>query len=550
MGTGLYLGAKEIYVVGHKTPDLDAVVASIVLAHMMRKCGFNAIQSRAGELNPSIKFVLNHAKIEEPVLITDVRPRVADVMTRDVKYVTVGMPVKHAIDLLISLGVRSAPVVDKHKRVIGIFSTSSFACSMMSELGVMRLTLSGVSIKNIIDVVGCGLLVQGKKSRVSGRVFVASMSAKTIETSYDLRGNILLVGDREDVQRKAIELGVSLLVITDGKRPSEEVLRIARNKGVIVLLSRYDTYMTARLLDLSRPVKEFSEEAEKVYEDTLVSELKNLMARKLVRSVVVTDEAGRLRGIITRSDLVKDYRKKVALVDHNELSQAIEGVEEADVIAVVDHHRVSGDIVTRSPILFRVEPVGVTCTILWRIAKELNINIPSNLAEVMLYAILTDTLLLKSPTTTEDNKRVVSDILEYVGLNIGDVTDTAKEIMSLDEELDPRIVITKDIKEFTAKGMKFAIAQVFTAKPQKYIQNMGKIKKYMDDVCKQHGYAFLALLITDFIERSSYIVVVGQKDIVEGALGVDLSRGYAYLEGAVSRKAQVVPRIIKVIEGK
>ena len=542
------LSTKEIYVIGHRAPDVDAIIASSVLAHMMRARGFNAIEARAGELNASIKFVLDRTGVKEPVLVTDVRPRVADVMTRNVKYVSTDMPVKYAIDLLISLGVRSAPVVDEHRRVVGIFSTSSFARSMMSELGVMRLTLSGVPIKNIVDVIGCELLVQGKELKVSGRVFVASMSVKTIESSYDLRGNILLVGDREDVQLKAIELGVSLLIITGGKKPSEEVLRKAKERGVTVLLSRHDTYMTARLLDLSRPVKEFSEEAETVYEDTLVSELRDLMTKKLVRSVVVVDEAGKLRGIVTRSDLVKDYRKKVALVDHNELSQAVEGIEEADVVAVVDHHRVSGDIVTRSPILFRVEPVGATCTILWRIAKEWGVTIPRNLAEAMLYAILTDTLLLKSPTTTEDDKRVVSELLDYVGLSMSDVTDVTKEIMSLDETLDPKEVVTKDIKEFTAKGAKFAIAQIFTAKPLRYIQNAEKIMEYMDKLRKQHGYVFLALLITDFIESSSYIIAVGRKSIIEEALGADLSRGYAYLAGIVSRKAQVVPKIIKVIE--
>ncbi|MCD6428880.1 MAG: putative manganese-dependent inorganic diphosphatase [Desulfurococcales archaeon] len=542
------LGAKEIYVIGHRTPDVDAVIASSVLAHMMRERGLNAIEARAGELNPSIKFVLGRTGVREPTLITDVRPRVADVMTRNVKYVTADVPVKHAIDLLISLGVRSAPVVDEHKRVIGIFSTSSFARSMMSELGIMRLTLSGVPIKNVVEVVGCEILVQGKEAEVSGRVFVASMSVRTIESSYDLRGNVLLVGDREDVQLKAIELGVSLLIITGGKRPSEEVLRKARERGVTVLLSRHDTYMTARLLDLSRPVKEFSEKAETVYEDTLVSELRDLMTRKLVRSVVVIDEAGKLRGIVTRSDLVKDYRKKVALVDHNELSQAVEGIEEADVVAVVDHHRVSGDIVTRSPILFRIEPVGATCTILWRIAKEWGVTVPKNLAEAMLYAILTDTLLLKSPTTTEDDERVVSELLNYVGLSMSDATDTTKEIMSLDETLDPKEIVTKDIKEFAARGVKFAIAQIFTVRPLRYIQNVEKIIEYMDSIRKQYGYAFLALLITDFIERSSYIIAVGRKSILEEALGVDLSKGYAYLAGIVSRKAQVVPKIIKVLE--
>ena len=202
------LGTKEIYVIGYRTLDVGAIIASSVLVHIMRKRGFNAIEARAGKLNASIKFTLDRTGVKEPTLITNVRPRVADVMTRDVKYIVTDMPVKHTIDLLISLGVRSAPVVDEHKRVIGIFSTSSFAQSMTSELGVMRLTLSGVPIKSIVDVVGYKLLVQGKEAEVSGRVFVASMSVKTIESSYDLYGNILLVGDREDVQLKAIELVV------------------------------------------------------------------------------------------------------------------------------------------------------------------------------------------------------------------------------------------------------------------------------------------------------------------------------------------------------
>jgi manganese-dependent inorganic pyrophosphatase len=537
----------DVLVIGHRNPDTDSIVSAIALAELLSVKGFKAIPARAGELNLETVKVLNDCRLQIPALVSDVRPRVSDVMTRDVKYVFKGTPAKKAIDILNSMGIRSIPVVDVDLKVLGLFSVESFSKTYLKDFINLRVNLVDVPLKNIVDVVNCDVVVGDLSSRISGYVYVGGMSIETIKSKYSFKDNIVIVGDRVDVQLHALESRASLLIITGGLRPPKEVVDRAKSLGIPILISPYDTYTTAKLVDLSRPVEVFMDRAEVVSENTLIQDVINLMRSKLVRTVLVVDSYNRLSGIVTRSDLIRDYRKVVALVDHNELSQAVDGVDEAKVVVVVDHHRVSGDIKTREAILFRVEPVGSTSTIIWKLLLEHNLRLKTNVLKAMLYAVLSDTLLLKSPTTTEDDINCVNMLSRELGIKLDEAVKFVRDAIALSEPKDVEEIIRYDMKVYDEGGYKFAISQVFTVNPDYYISMKDKLISRINEVVKDEGLKLFILLITDYIENTSYSVVVGDTALFEEAFSTKVVNNYVVLKGITSRKQQVVPKLLNIL---
>jgi len=540
----------KVVVVGHRNPDTDAIVSSISFSYILRCLGFNATPYRVGDIQPETKAIIEKVGLGIPEVVEDVRPRARDVMTSNPVVVKVGEPVKKAIDILVARAIRSVPIVDEELKVRGLFSVESFAQSYLKEVTLLRLNLSKVPVKNFLEVSGSKLVVGSKDAELSGKVFVAAWSLKAIEDKIfnEGRDQILVVGDRVDVQLKAVESGISVLIVTGGFDVPQSVVEVAKRFNTVVIVSPYDTYTTLRLLDLSQPVEYFSEKVVSVTEDTYVKDVVDTMVSKGIRTVVVVDSLGRLKGIITRSDLVKDYRKRIALVDHNEFSQSVEGVEESIVVAVVDHHRVSGDVKTLNPIIFRVEPLGSTNTILWLMARELNLSIPKKIAEVMLYAILSDTMLLRSPTTTSIDKFVVKEMASYAEVDIEQAIDFVKSAMALNEPVDPKDVVARDLKVFEFEDIKFGIAQIFTTQPSRYLARVNEIKRVMNELAYEKNLRFLALMITDYIENRSLFFVVGDEKVFIESMNIDLSKGFAELSGVISRKSQVLPKILEYLQ--
>lgn len=538
----------EVVVVGHRNPDSDAVISAIAFARIAQSMGWRARSARAGPLQPETRLILEKTGLSVPPLLDDVRLRVRDVMTRDVRFVRVGEPVKHAIDVVVEAGFRSLPIVDDSMRVRGLFSVESFARRFAEELYSARLTLVDVPLQNFLSISGGAVLVGSPGTKLSGRVYVAAMGLEdVVKRGEELRNNILVVGSREDVVEKAIELGVRAIVLTGGFVPSERIVEMARQRSVVLVTSPQDTYTTLRYLDLSQPVERFSEPAAQIHEDAMLSELRELMVKSGYRSIVVTDEMGRLRGIVTRSDLVKDCRKRVALVDHNEFSQSVEGIEEAEIVAVVDHHRLSGDIETHRPILVRVEPVGSTCTVLWRMCKELGIELEKSLAEAMLYSLLSDTLLLRSSTTTEIDRVVAEEMARRAEVDLRAAIEFMRLAMAANEPSDPYEIVTRDLKVFEVSGVRFGIAQTFTTRPENHLAMEAKLREVMERVRRERGLEFLVLMVTDYVEGRSYVTAVGRAEPVARSFGSEALEKFVELRGVTSRKKDVLPRILEAL---
>ena len=539
----------SVVVLGHRNPDTDAVVSAIAFTELLKSMGMDAVAGRAGPLQPETRLVLEKVGLAIPTLVDDVRPRVKDAMVRDVAYVRVGEPVKKAIDMIVEKNIRALPVIGRGGRVVGVFSVESFARRFVHELRAVRLKLDGVPIKNFLDLCGGEVIVGSGRFEFRGYVYVAAMGIEEVGLrGEELRGNIVVVGSREDVVEKVIELGVNAVILTGGYTPSPRIVELARERRVLLIKSPYDTYTTLRLLDLSRPVEKFAEPPITIHEDASISELRELMVRSGMRTVIVVDDLGKLRGVVTRSDLVKDYRKKVALVDHNEFSQSVEGVEEANIVAVVDHHRVSGDIKTYRPIIFRVEPLGSTSSLIWKMSREMGVELDKKIVEAMIYALLSDTLLLRSSTTTPYDVQAFEEMCSYVGLDRDRAIDFMRLAMAANEPSDPREIVTRDLKIFEFAGKRFGIAQVFTTKPDNYVAMLPRLREEMRRLLREHRLDFVVLMVTDYVERKSLITAVGSCEPVEKAFGDEVSTSFVELPGATSRKNDVLPRILKALE--
>ncbi len=541
------VGEREVLVVGHRAPDTDAVISSLVFTHLASSLGIRCRACRVGSLQPETRVVLEKVGLPPPEPVDDVRVRARDVMRGGGASVRIGDPVKMAVDLMVSESLTAVPIVDEGLRVHGVFTIESFARYFIRELALMRLRLDSVPLRNFLKVSGSKVLTGPPNSCLDGRVYVGAWGKGSEEArAEEIRGQILVVGDREDVQVWAIRAGVSALIVTGGHEVKPSVRELAEAEGAVVVMSPYDTYTTLRLLDLSQPVERFAEDPLTVTESALLSEVRQEMVRAGVRTAIVVDELGRLRGLVGRAELVEEVGKPVALVDHNEFSQSVEGIEEAQVVAVVDHHRVGGDVETVSPILFRVEPLGSTNTVLWRMAKECGVSVPARLAEAMLYAVLSDTMLLRSPTTTPLDKEVAEELAGIAGTSLEDAMNFMRIAMAANEPSDPRDIVTRDLKVFNVKGVRFGIAQVLTTRPENYLIIYNRILEVMAEVMREKRLKFLALMITDCIDSKTYLLAVGDKEPIEKGLRVDLtSKPYAELSGVTSRKSQVLPEILR-----
>jgi len=548
----LSAGAGNIMVFGHRLPDVDAAVSAVVFSRILRTLGLKAEPCLPGEWGRSIELLLARVPLERPRIVESVRPRARDIMTPNPLYVKRGDPLKRAVDVLTTHNIRSVPVVDEDMRVVGLFSVESYAREAIRELSGLRLQVRGVRLGTFAELAN-GVILSGRpEDVVEGRVFVAAMSAKRIEErAEEIRGGIVLVGDRPEVIEKLINISVAAVITTGGYVPTEDIVELARKSGVILVSVPYDTYRTARLLDLSQSVELFVEQATTVAPDTHVEEVRSLMVRRGVRSAVVVDESGRLLGIVTRSDFLKDYRKRVALVDHNEFSQSVDGVEEAVIVAVVDHHRLGGDVETERPIIFRVEPVGATATILWRMMRELGVEAERSVAEAVLYAVLTDTLLLRSATTTDLDRAVMDEALRASGLSREEAYTFARTLLAASEPEDLRQAATQDVKVYEYAGVRFAIAQVFTADPSRYLANRDEVMRILDEEASKGGYGFYALMVTDYIEGNTYLAARGMMaSVVYEAFGGSEEKGFIYLKGVTSRKSEVAPKILEALKSR
>jgi manganese-dependent inorganic pyrophosphatase len=533
--------ARPIYVIGHKNSDLDSVASAYAYARLLQLQGEEeAIAARNGELKPEVLFVLQRYQVEPPEAIDDVYLQVRDVMRRGVICAYLDQPLLDAGQLLQEHNRRSMPVVDSENKVHGIIATEDFAKLFFNDLDPRSVNRVPLKRDNLVRALRGRVLVEGRRT-LGDRVIVGAMQAETM-ADYVEPGCLVVLGDREDAQIKAIESGAAALVVTGDLLVSTRALTSAKKHGVLVISTAHHTFTAVRLINLSISVQDImNRDFDYCRPEDPMSEVQRKLARR--RSLPVVDAEGALVGYLSRTDILNARPKRVVLVDHNEQSQAVDGIDESELLGIIDHHRIA-DVHTNKPIMFRADPVGCTGTIIAGLYHEAGVSIPREVAGLVLAGLLYDTLILRSPTCTAKDERVAAELAQIAG---EDIEQYGQEIFAAAAaDLNGRsaeALITADFKEFTVGDTKFAIGTVETASPATIEKKTPDILSAMQRISQERGYASLLFMLVDIINLECRLLIWGGEYAIAEVLGASLeANGHSVVvEGLVSRKKQLVP---------
>jgi manganese-dependent inorganic pyrophosphatase len=535
-----------IYVIGHKNSDLDSVASAYAYARLLQLQGEEqAIPARHGELKPEVRFVLERYQVEPPEALEDVFLQVRDVMRRGVISARVDQPLLEAGQLLQEHNRRSMPVVDSENKVQGIIAVEDFAQLFFNDLDPQSVNRVLLQRDNLVRVLRGRVLVEGRR-KLGNRVLVGAMQAETM-ADYIEPGCLVVLGDREDAQLTAIERGAAALVITGDLLVSQRTVAAATKHGVMIISTAHHTFTVVRLINLSISTQDIMyREFVSCHPEDQMSEVQPALARR--RSLPVVDSAGKLVGYLSRTDLLNARPKRVILVDHNEQSQAVDGIEEAELLGIIDHHRIS-DVHTNKPIMFRADPVGCTGTIVTGLYHEEGKAIPREVAGLLLAGLLYDTLILRSPTCTPRDERVAAELAAITGEDIEQFgqaifTEAAAHL----SERSAEDLLTADFKEFTVGDTRFAIGTVETASPATIEKRIPELLSTMRRLAQERGYASFLFMIVDIIHMRCHLLIFGAERAVAEVLGAPLEtdRHSLVVEDLVSRKKQLVPLLPRI----
>jgi manganese-dependent inorganic pyrophosphatase len=536
---------KPIHVIGHRNPDTDSICSAIAYAYLKQAMGENAIPARAGKLNAETKYILKYFNIEAPVYIDDFYPRVKDVMGYNPISMKSGDNLKDLGQMIKSYGLRSIPVTDENNSLIGIISESDLAQRYFDELEMQDLCNANVSFIDIIKVLD-GELICGEnpERKVSGKVKILASKTSTMLTGIN-KGEIGLVGDRETSHIAAIKLGVDCLIITCNAEVEAEVKKLAESYNTLIITSPYDTYTCARLINQSIPVQMIMHKNVISFKPTdLISDIKPLILNSNHNNYPVI-ENGKLIGIIGRENLISQERDKVILVDHNEYAQAVEGVEEAQILEMIDHHRLGG-IQTGEPIFIRHEPVGSTATIIANMIWHRNVKMKKVIASLLLSAIISDTVLFKSPTSTQADKETAEKLAKIANI---DIENFGMEILKAGSDIDnlsPSKIVHNDLKEYQIENNRIAIGQFSVLTADKILNKQIELLKYLNSLQTKENYDMTILMITDILKESTYLIFTNEANSLISKTFENLAKdNLLFLQNVMSRKKQIIPPLVE-----
>jgi manganese-dependent inorganic pyrophosphatase len=535
--------ATPLYVLGHRNPDSDSICAAVGYAALLHQQGqTNALAARQGPLRRETAYILDRFGIPAPALVTDLRSRVADVMTSPAATVLPETSLYEVGQLLQQRGIRTVPVVDEAARLCGITGIEDFAQAFIAGLDLDQLDRMPLDLENVLRILGGTLLVAAPGRTLRDQVMVGAMEIDSMLAR--LAPDILLVmGDRADAQRAAIERGVGALVITGDHPVAPEIIALAREQQVTLITVPHHTYTTVRLIHLSTPVRRVMRTTVQTCRpDDLAENVLERLRAGSVRSLVVVDGDGRVCGVVSRTNLLRPVRRRVALVDHNERGQAVAGIEEAEVVAVIDHHRVA-EFQTRTPPFMRLEPVGATSTIVAKLFAESGLAIPAPFAGVLLAGILADTLLFRGPTTTPEDRRMAELLAAAAGV---DLDELGSEILRLASDVSDRSaeqLLMADFKDFNVDDRLFGIGVIETTDGVAVLKRRDELRAAMDQL-RERGYTSVLFAVIDIVHEKTTLLASGHTDAVAATYDGSRAEGDSIvLPGIVSRKKDLVPAL-------
>ena len=536
---------NKTFIFGHRKPDSDSVMSAIGLSYLKNKLGENTEARVLGRLNKESSYALEYFNIKEPKYLNDVKLQLKDVKYHKGFYIDENASIYDAYQKMLKEELTGIPVVDNSNKLKGLVTIKNLSHILINE-NIEELV---TSYDNLLKVLKAEEICRAD-DEIDGKVMVAAYRSSTILSNVTFEKNsILIIGDRHSVIEYAVESGVELIILSGDSYIKEEHIELARKNNVNIIRTPYDSYHVSRLVCLSNYVKTMIEIDKPTYfiETDYVSDIVDINNKLRHTNYPVVDKKNRCLGLLKITDLSEKSPKKVILVDHNEKLQSVDGIEEAEIVEMYDHHNL-GSITTNYPINFRNMSVGSTCTIISILFEEREVEIPKSIAGVLLSGILSDTLILKSPTTTSKDREIVEKLSKIAGVDYQEYGLNLLKAGTSLKGMDKEDVLYNDYKLFTVNGKSFAIGQFFT-------MDFSDIKKELDDyidvldrVAEVNNYQLVALYITDIIKNGSYVLYNRKADGLMGlAYQKDMSEG-AFIEGCVSRKKHVVPIIMEILE--
>jgi manganese-dependent inorganic pyrophosphatase len=545
---------SEVFVIGHRNPDTDAICSAIGYAEFKRRTDMpEAVAARCGDTNERIDFVLKTFGVPSPRFIADVSPKVRDVMQAEVLSVTPDATAAEALGLMDEHDIRVLLVLDadRHCRgLLSLFKLSKLLFPAANRLIDSRRVLS--SLNNLAKTLGGKLLISHEAGReedlllMIGAMKIESF-AQRLETLQPEKLAVV-VGDRFNIQELAIQAGVRVLIVTGGFAVEPQILETARKNGVSVIASPHDTSTTASLCRSAVAIRHMlNEQFLSFRADAPLSAVKAEAAASGFAAFPVTDEDGRTVGVLSKTDFLKTVDRKLILVDHNELSQAVSGADEVEIIEIIDHHRL-GALTTQQPILFRNEPVGSTSTIVADCFFRQNVELPKPIAGLLLAGLVSDTLNLSSPTTTSRDREILPRLEIIAGVNAREFTDKLFASGSLLTLKPAPQAITTDAKEYRENGHTFSVAQIEEIGFDQFWKRKDELLVALEDYRRGRNYIFSALMVTDVVGQESLMLVAGQKKFVDRIDHPEPQPGVFKLRDVVSRKKQLLPYLTHCLQ--
>ena len=536
---------KKTFIFGHRKPDSYSVMSAIGLSYLKNQLGDNTEARVLGRINRESSYALEYFNVKEPKYLNDVKLQLKDVHYHKGFYIDENASIYDAYQKMLNEELTGIPVVDINNKLKGLVTIKNLSHILINE-NIEELV---TSYDNLLKVLKAEEICRAD-DEIDGKVMVAAYRSTTILSNVTFAKNdILIIGDRHSVIEYAVESGVELIILSGDSYIKEEHIELAKKNNVNIIRTPYDSYHVSRLVCLANYVKTMIEIDKPTYfvETDYVSDIIDINNKLRHTNYPVLDKKNKCLGLLKITDLSEKEPKRVILVDHNEKLQSVDGIDEAEIVEMYDHHNL-GSITTNYPINFRNMSVGSTCTIISILFEERGVEIPRNIAGVLLSGILSDTLILKSPTATSKDKEIVEKLSKIAGVDYQEYGLNLLKAGTSLKGMDKEDVLYNDYKLFTVNGKSFAIGQFFTMDFSDIKKELDEYIDVLDRVAEVNNYQLVALYITDIIKNGSYVLYNRKADGLMGlAYQKDMSEG-AFIEGCVSRKKHVVPIIMEILE--
>lgn len=545
---------RKIYVIGHKNPDTDSICSAIAYAYLKNELntdeGIVYLPKRAGQLNEETTYVLKKFEMTPPEYMSDVSTQVKDITIRKTPGVDRGISLKTAWEMMKELNVVTLPVV-KSKRLEGVITTEIIAESYMDIYDNAILSRAHTKYKNIVETLDGKMLVGNPEVYYTkGKVVVAAGHRDMLSEMID-ENDFIIMGNRGHVQETAILCKASCIVVCDGADVEKRIIELAKENGCVVITSPHDTYTAARLINQSMPISYFMQKdnLDAFRTDDYTEVIKTVMTKKRHRDFPILDKHNNYIGMISRRNLLGASKKGMILVDHNELGQAVDGLADAEILEIIDHHRL-GTVETITPVFFRNQPLGCTATIVYQMFMENNVEIPKNIAGLLLSSIISDTLLFRSPTCTDIDKEAAYALADIARI---DMQEHAREMFMAGSNLvskSPEEIFYQDFKKFSIEGISFGIGQITSMSSEELGKIREKLMPYVAKAQKEYGADAMYFMLTDILQESTELIYAGASasNLIEEAYNMKANEDVFVLPGVVSRKKQLLPKIMAAIQ--